>query len=103
MLMASPRIDLLRLAIEIRGGWAVRCGVGAAGHMAAALRFGRGRSGFLGRVHELADFSTLPIQVGELLFAQLLVGLELFLAMLFIAGADVSLPETVMGVGEVRI
>lgn len=64
-------------------------------------RLGGGRA--FGGVDELADFGALFVEVGEVLFAEALIDLELLLAAVFCAGADVGLAEPVVRVGKVGI
>jgi hypothetical protein len=60
-------------------------------HSPLSSQSGFGGRSALGGVDELADFGALFVEVGEVLFAEALVDLELLLGAVFCAGADVGL------------
>src|SRR6266853_4076885 len=50
----------------------------------------------LSSIDELADFRALPVQVCEVLLAQLLVGLELFLSFVLFANLHLGLAKAIV-------
>src|SRR6266404_1340297 len=59
--------------------------------------------GILRRINKLPNLRSLPVEVGEVLFAKTLIHLELLLGTVLFAGANVSLAETIMSVGKFGI
>jgi len=57
----------------------------------------------LSGIDELADFRALPVQVCEVLLAQFLVGLELFLSFVLFAHVHVGLAKTIVRVSRIGI
>src|SRR5260221_774169 len=57
----------------------------------------------LSSIDELADFRSLPVQVCEVLLAQFLVGLELFLSFVLFAHVHVGLAKTIVRVRQIGI
>ena len=50
-----------------------------------------GFTGLLPRINELADFRPLPLEIGKVLFPELLVDLEFLLRFIYFLQADIRL------------
>src|SRR5438874_12291874 len=73
---------------------------------ARAAKTGKSRFrswGILSRINKLPNFGTLLVQVGEVLFAEPLIDLELLLGAILFASANVRLAETIVSVSKIGI
>src|SRR6266576_205364 len=59
--------------------------------------------GILRRINKLPNFGALLVQVGEVLFAEPPIHLELLLCTVLFAGANVSLAKTILSVSKIGI
>src|SRR5208282_4766447 len=59
--------------------------------------------GVLGLVDELSNFRPLLLQVGQVLFANLLIYLELFLRQVLLPCAHIGLPKAIVGVSKIGV
>ena len=59
--------------------------------------------GILRRINKLPNFRSLLVEIGEVLFAEPLIHLELLLGAVLFAGANVSLAKTIVSVSKIGI
>src|SRR5580704_9938598 len=62
-----------------------------------------GRRTVLGGINKLTNLRSLPLQLGQVLFADSLVDPELLLGRLLLSGANVGLSQAVVGVGQIGV